>query len=270
MLISKKIIRPLPALALGLAALTAATVHAQTAASTEPNTTAAVSHLSPPTYLHDIQPLFLGKCSRCHNEKSSFLPDWENYASAYRDRREIKWRVWDAWKDKYYKQSMPAGNCPECQTITEADRALIRDWVDDGALLGTAESGHAQNKDERIQFGKRLFTTMCATCHQIAGQGVANKYPPLASSDFLNGDKKDAIRVLLHGRQGEITVNGKTYNNNMPSFPLSDEDIANALTYTYNNFGNSGQEVTPEEVKALRAEKYQPPTPAKTAPSQFE
>jgi mono/diheme cytochrome c family protein len=57
----------------------------------------------------------------------------------------------------------------------------------------------------------------------------------------------------------------------MPSFPLSDEDIANALTYTYNNFGNSGKEVTPDEVKALRTEKYQPDAAAtKTEPSQFE
>jgi hypothetical protein len=40
----------------------------------------------------------------------------------------------------------------------------------------------------------------------------------------------------------------------MPKFPLSDEDIANALTYVYNSFGNSGKEVTPKEVSAARAE----------------
>jgi len=224
-----------------------------------------------PTYLRDVKPLFLGKCSRCHNNDSAFLPNWSDYASAYQNRLEIKRRVWDAWKGHYYKQSMPAGNCPECQTITEADRALIRDWVDSGAAFGQpANATPAKSKGERIEFGKGLFTTMCATCHQLAGQGVAGKYPPLANSDFLNADKSQAIRVLLHGRQGEIVVNGAKYNNNMPSFPLSDEDIANALTYTYNSFGNSGKEVTAEEVKALRAEKFQPETSVKAAPSQFE
>ena len=53
----------------------------------------------------------------------------------------------------------------------------------------------------------------------------------------------------------------------MPSFPLTDQDIANVLTYVYNSFGNSGLEVTPEEIKALRA---QPPalsrTPAPKSP----
>jgi len=225
-----------------------------------------------PTYLHDIQPLLLGKCARCHNENSRFLPNWTDYPVAYANRLEIKRRVWDCWKGNYYKEAMPAGNCPEVQTITEADRAIIRNWVDGGAPLGSVNAtGPAQNKQDRVQFGKRLFNTMCATCHQAAGQGLAGKYPPLAASDFLNADKKQAIRVLLHGRQGEIVVNGAKYNNNMPSFPLSDEDIANALTYTYNSFGNSGQEVTPDEVKALRAEKVQAEAPAaKPANSQFE
>jgi len=227
---------------------------------------------SAPTYLRDVKPLFLGKCSRCHNNDSAFLPNWSDYPSAYANRVEIKRRVWDCWKGNYYKQSMPAGNCPECQTITEADRALIRDWVLTGAALGhPTEAAPANNKTERIQAGKGLFTTMCATCHQVAGQGLAGKYPPLANSDYLNADKQQAIRVLLHGKQGDIVVNGARYNNNMPSFPLSDEDIANALTYTYNNFGNSGKEVTPAEVKALRAEKYQKDAATtKTGPSQFE
>ena len=259
----------LPAFALGCLTLTGATVEAQTLLTTNAAPSLAVSNA--PTFLHDVQPLFLGKCARCHNDDSEYLPNWTDYGSAYMNRLEIKRRVWDCWKGRYYKQAMPAGNCPEVQTITAADRALIRDWVDTGAALGLAPTGHAQSKEERIQFGKRLFNTMCAACHQAAGQGLAHKYPPLAASDFLNADKNEAIRVLLHGRQGDITVNGAVYNNIMPSFPLTDEDIANALTYTYNSFGNSGKDVTPSDVKALRAEKVAPTAPAKPKkPSEFE
>jgi len=49
----------------------------------------------------------------------------------------------------------------------------------------------------------------------------------------------------------------------MPKFPLSDQDIANVLTFVYNSFGNSGLEVTPEEVKTLRA---QPPESSGSPP----
>jgi nitrite reductase (NO-forming) len=66
-------------------------------------------------------------------------------------------------------------------------------------------------------------------------------------------------------------VNGAKFNNSMPSFPLTDQDIANVLTYVYNSFGNSGLEVTSDEVKLLRAE---PPDASGPAPaavkSQYE
>ena len=99
--------------------------------------------------------------------------------------------------------------------------------------------------------------------------GRANLFPPLAGSDFLNADKSRAINIVIFGRQGEVVVNGLKYNNNMPSFPLTDQDIANVLTYVYNSFGNSGLEVTPEEVKIQRAH---PPAPSTTpaAKSVFE
>ena len=53
----------------------------------------------------------------------------------------------------------------------------------------------------------------------------------------------------------------------MPKLPLGDEDIANVLTFVYNSFGNSGLEVTPEEVKLLRAQEPDPEGP-KAIPQQ--
>ncbi len=207
------------------------------------------------TYLRDVLPIFMGKCTRCHNGQT-ILPNWLDYKTAFGDRREIKRRVWDSWKGLYYKQPMPAGNGPECQAMTEDERMRIKDWVDAGAVCGVSptESG-PKSKPERIETGKRLFAIVCTPCHQATGQGIPEKFPPLAGSDFLNADKNRAIKILLNGRQGEIVVNGQKFNNSMPLFPLGDEDIANALTYVYNSFGNSGKEVTPDEVKALRGQK---------------
>ena len=81
-------------------------------------------------------------------------------------------------------------------------------------------------------------------------------FPPLAGSDFLNADKSRAIKIVINGRQGELIVNGRKFNNSMPKFPLRDDDIANVLTFVYNSFGNAGLEVKPDEVKLLRT---QPP-----------
>lgn len=229
------------------------------------------------TYLRDVLPIFAGKCARCHNQQS-MLGNWLDYKTAFGDRHEIERRVWDSWKGHYYKQTMPAGNGPEALSLTEQEREVIKEWVDSGAPCGSPAAETApSSRPDRLEKGKHLFATVCAACHQATGLGIPEKFPPLAGSDFLNADKDRAIKILLHGRQGAITVNGKTFINSMPSLPLSDSDIASALTYVYSSFGNSGKDVTTSEVKAMRAEKEEanPAQPTvvahnATEPSPFE
>ena len=223
----------------------------------------------PPTYLRDILPIIMGRCSRCHNEQARFVYNWLDYRTAFADRAEIKRRVWDSWKGTYFKESMPIANSPESFALTDEERLMIRNWVIQGAVRGVAPPpGAPKSKAEKIELGRRLFTSICSACHQPTGRGLPNVFPPLAGSDFLNADKNRAIKTVINGRQGEIVVNGLKFNNSMPKFPLSDEDIAAALTFVYNSFGNSGLEVTAEEVKVLRAEppdKVTGPPPPKNA-----
>lgn len=110
----------------------------------------------------------------------------------------------------------------------------------------------AKNKAERIELGQKTYVNNCMACHQENGQGIPNAFPPLANSDYLNADKVRAIKVVTGGLQGKIIVNGKEYNSVMPAWDLSNEEIANVLTYVYNTWGNSGKEVTPAEVKTHR------------------
>src|SRR5262249_53207093 len=157
-----------------------------------------------PTYLRDVLPIFMGRCSRCHNDQTRFLNNWFDYKTALADRREIKRRVWNSWKGSYFKQPMPIGNSPESEAITEEEHTIIKDWVDAGAPYGIPATGNPpKSKAERIERGRRLFATVCAACHQPSGQGIPNRFPPLVGSDFLNSDKGRAIRIVLNGIQGE-------------------------------------------------------------------
>jgi nitrite reductase (NO-forming) len=117
-------------------------------------------------------------------------------------------------------------------------------------------------KDIQVQKGNAVFMQTCFVCHQPEGQGVAGQIPPLAKSDFLaTRSKEDYIRGVLMGRTGQIVVNGKTYNGTMvPLNYLSDEQIANVLTYVRNSWGNSGEAVTPQEVTRIRQSAAPPPT----------
>jgi nitrite reductase (NO-forming) len=101
--------------------------------------------------------------------------------------------------------------------------------------------------------GKEVYVSYCTSCHQELGEGIEDVYPPLAKSDYLMADKTRSIVQILHGANGEITVNGKIYNGEMPGFDLSDQEVSDVANYIRNSFGNKGDAVKPEDVKAARS-----------------
>jgi nitrite reductase (NO-forming) len=121
------------------------------------------------------------------------------------------------------------------------------------AEKSVAKSTVAKSLPEQIKSGKELFGRTCFACHQSEGQGVPNAFPPLAKSDYLNANTDRAISAVLHGLSGEITVNGKKFNNVMTSQNLTDEEVADVLSYVYNSWGNNKTVVTSAKVKEVRA-----------------
>jgi nitrite reductase (NO-forming) len=110
----------------------------------------------------------------------------------------------------------------------------------------------AKNKKERILFGERVYEQNCAACHQGTGIGIPGAFPPLAGSDYLLSDPERSISVLVNGLSTPITVNGQDYKGVMPVVQLSDEKMANVLTYILNSWNNNGGEITPQQVAAGR------------------
>ena len=110
------------------------------------------------------------------------------------------------------------------------------------------------SKEILMEKGKRVYTQTCFACHQMNGEGMAGVFPPLAKSDFLMADKDRSIRAITKGLAGPIKVNGKDYNGVMPPVALNDEQISQVLTYVRNEWGNTGEIVTVDEVRKVRAE----------------
>jgi len=111
----------------------------------------------------------------------------------------------------------------------------------------------ARTPAEQIAFGRNVFGQNCAACHQPDGRGLPGAFPPLAGSDYLNADVNRAIGIVVGGKTGPITVNGQTYNSVMPALHLSDDDVANVLTYVYSQWGNRGHVVSRGQVARIRA-----------------
>ncbi|MDZ7632873.1 MAG: cytochrome c [Gemmatimonadaceae bacterium] len=101
--------------------------------------------------------------------------------------------------------------------------------------------------------GEATYSQICASCHQATGLGVEGNFPPLKNSAWLTGDPNVPIAIVLGGLAGEIVVDGKTYNGAMQAWGmLSDDDVANVLTYARSQWGNTAGPVTAEQVKLVR------------------
>ncbi len=107
--------------------------------------------------------------------------------------------------------------------------------------------------------GLKLFRQHCVSCHGENGLGIKNLAPPLQDSEYIKGDSEKLVLLTLHGLQGPITVNGQRYELNavMPGLKdnpdLTDENIANLLSYVRNAFADEYRDVIAEDVKAGRS-----------------
>jgi mono/diheme cytochrome c family protein len=113
----------------------------------------------------------------------------------------------------------------------------------------------AQEKtmEESQKNGKIIYTNFCAVCHMADGKGVEKVFPPLANSDYLRENQEGSIRAIKYGMSGEIVVNGITYNSLMAPLGLSDEEVADVMTYINNAWGNKiDNKVTAEIVANIK------------------
>lgn len=101
--------------------------------------------------------------------------------------------------------------------------------------------------------GSVVYKNVCITCHQADGGGVPNMNPPLIKTQYVLGDKARLAHIVLAGLAEPIEINGDDYKQHMPAQNyLTDQQVADVLTYVRNSFGNKASAVQVAEVKAVR------------------
>lgn len=120
--------------------------------------------------------------------------------------------------------------------------------------------------EQVIAAGKKAYLSAgaCVTCHQANGQGTPGAFPPLAGSEWVQGNEERVIRIVLHGLSGPLEVHGQTFNGAMPAFGKvagggynwNEEKISQVLTYIRQEWGNKAAPITKDKVaEILNAEK---------------
>jgi len=123
---------------------------------------------------------------------------------------------------------------------------------------GAATQGPGQQEElSPRDRGKKIFAANCQTCHQASGQGIPGQYPPLAGSEFTTGGSRRPAMIVMKGLQGPVKVKGQQFGTAVMQpwdKTLTDQKIADVLTYERSDWGNSASSVTAEQIAALRKE----------------
>lgn len=147
-------------------------------------------------------------------------------------------------------------------------RSMSRGWTVTAAALTLALAGPAWAQDAAVheaevakgsatgsEASEAAYSAHCSACHQPTGQGLSGAFPPLAGNPNVTDDADYVISTVLNGRQGELVVDGVTYNGVMPPMQhLSDEEVAGAVNHVLTAWGNDGATVTVDQVAAQRAQ----------------
>jgi mono/diheme cytochrome c family protein len=147
-------------------------------------------------------------------------------------------------------QSSPAASAAASPAATTAAMTKTKTTM----TTTKSTTSVAMSSAAAMQAGAKVYTTNCSSCHQANGKGQPGVFPPLAGNSTVTGPAADVITIVKNGKSGKITVNGTSYNGQMPSWKgtLSDSDIAAVITYIRGSWGNHASAVTAAQVTATK------------------
>jgi cytochrome c oxidase subunit 2 len=169
-------------------------------------------------------------------------------------------------RDTWFKAMRPGtyrGQCAElCGkehgfmpiVVEVKEPAKYAEWVAEKKktmqVASVAEApGKTWTLEELKARGEKVYAQHCGACHQATGMGMPPAFPPLSGSKVVTGPKEGHIATVLNG----VVKDGKQTAMMPFKQQLSDIEIAAVITYTRNSWSNqSGEAVTPEEIKAAR------------------
>jgi len=109
--------------------------------------------------------------------------------------------------------------------------------------------------DESIEFkryysaGSLVYQNHCQNCHGAKGEGLSALIPPLTDTIYIKDNLKSLACNIKYGLKGKIVVAGRSFEGAMPAAnDLTPIEIAQAITYISNSFGNKQGTITADQV----------------------
>lgn len=140
--------------------------------------------------------------------------------------------------------SLGLGACSGKSTTTSTTTTTT---TDQATAAKTADGTSVGN-------GAQVYANNCSSCHQAQGTGTPGAFPPLAKNPVVVGDATKVMHIVKYGLQGAISVNGQSYNGQMPRWQgtLTDAQIASVVSFVRSSWGNHASAVTTAQVSAVQ------------------
>jgi alcohol dehydrogenase (quinone), cytochrome c subunit len=134
-----------------------------------------------------------------------------------------------------YLKSLPATSAQQAVAYNNATTAALRDTP-------------------TTQHGGAVYAGACASCHGFDGKGFTPYMPALVGNPVvLDIDPSSLINLMLNGSI-PLVAKGTPDAYRMPQFrqQLSDQDVADVITFIRNGWGNRATAVTEAQVAKVR------------------
>jgi mono/diheme cytochrome c family protein len=227
-----------------------------------------------------------GHCGSCHtprglafNEKAldesdspflagALLDGW--YAPSLRDDHNSGLGRWSEPEIVQFLKTGRNKHAVVYGSMTEAFNNSTQFMIDDDLLAiarylkslpgdrqrdGAPWQYHQVSAEKRLDRpGAHTYVTRCASCHGLEGAGQFEWMPPLAgATSALARESASAINITLNGSQ-RVVAAGVPDAYRMPAFreQLSDQQIAEVLTFVRSTWGNQGDAIDVQAVSKLR------------------
>lgn len=209
----------------------------------------------------DGKTIFEAKCATCHQQSGAgagpFPPLAHNADVTAADTSGIIATLLNGKtgpitiNGKQYSGAMPAWK----GQLTNAEIAAVITYIRSAwsnKAPAVSEDQVALAAKPVMLPGQAIFAAKCSACHQADGGG-SDKYPALAGNAAVTAaDPSTIVGIIVNGKSGPLTANGKSYNGTMPTWKgqLSNTDIAAVATYIRSAWGNHASGVTEQQVAA--------------------
>ncbi|QKZ04231.1 c-type cytochrome [Pseudomonas eucalypticola] len=232
----------------------------------------------------------LGHCAACHTAKNflggdkggAFLQGGELegwHAPEITGNRHVGIGVWTPAQVVQYLKTgsndIAVASGPMAEAVTNSTQHMSDEDLLAIAAYLQSLPGSERSKPQPLaatepvmQRGANVYSANCAACHNSDGKGINQLAAGLGNNPGIQAENAQSLMTtVLEGGRSAVTLDNPT-SGAMPSFAwkLSDEQVAAALTYIRNSWGNAAPAVTAAQVADTRKDLKLPGQLGQAAP----